>query len=58
MHYYLLHNCGFVGFLSKSGEVRLAAACAGGALALAALLLANLFFLLRWLARRVSRAPA
>jgi hypothetical protein len=23
MHYYLLHNCGFVGFLSKSGEVRL-----------------------------------
>jgi hypothetical protein len=24
MHYYLLHNCGFVGFLSKSGEVRLA----------------------------------
>ena len=25
MHYYLLHNCGFVGFLSKSGEVRLTA---------------------------------
>jgi uncharacterized membrane protein len=31
----------------------LTAACAGGALVLAALPLANLFFLLRWLARRI-----
>ena len=30
MHYYLLHNCGFVGFLLKSGEVRLTAVAAFG----------------------------
>jgi uncharacterized membrane protein len=33
-------------------------ACVVGALALAALLLANLFFLLRWLARRISTTTA
>jgi uncharacterized membrane protein len=36
----------------------LTAACVAGALALTALLLANLFFLLRWLFRRISTSTA
>jgi uncharacterized membrane protein len=43
---------------AAAGAGILSAACAGGALALAALLLANVFFLLRWLARRFPTAAA
>jgi uncharacterized membrane protein len=43
---------------NAAAAVLLTAACAGGARALAALLLANCFLLLRWLVRRISRATA
>jgi hypothetical protein len=32
MHYYLLHNCGFIGFLLKIQEVRLSGASHDGVL--------------------------
>ena len=48
--------------LAENGNAAAAAilifACIGGALTLAGLLLVNLFFLLRWLARRISTASA
>jgi uncharacterized membrane protein len=57
----LLSALVLVPLLAENGNpaaaVGLSAVCAGGALALAALLAANLFFLLRWLGRRMC-APA
>jgi len=58
----LLAALGLVPLLAEHGNaasgVILSAACAGGALALAALLLANLWLLLRGLIRWLARAPA
>jgi len=58
----LLAALGLAPLLAESGSaaagVILSAACAGGALALAALLLANLWLLLRWVVRWLARAMA
>ena len=58
----LLATLALTPVLAENGNAAAAkiliAACVAGALALAALLLANLFFLLRWLFRRISISSA